>query len=279
MSVEAILLVGAFLLGSIVGSFINALSFRFNTGRGIIWDGPSTKLRASRSRCMHCNHVLHSIDLVPVLSYLWLGGKCRYCHSSVSVQYPLVEIVAALLSVLVYLKHPVLVGTTLVPLSYVLWLVVWMTLLFIVLYDLKHTIIPWSASGLLLAISFFMLFFSFDALTFTTPTLIALLSGPLLALPLFLLSLVSKGTWMGWGDSPLQLSLGWLLGAAAGATGLMLAFWVGAAWGLGLLLLSRLGFFGYTIKSEIPFAPFLILGAGIAYFFNVDFFSSLAPLF
>jgi len=95
-----------------------------------------------------------------------------------------------------------------------------------------------------------------------------------LALPLFLLSAVSKGRWMGWADSVLELSLGAFLGLSAGATALMLAFWSGAIVGILLLILprifSRLHFFRYTIKSEMPFAPFLVLGAALAYFFHVD---------
>jgi leader peptidase (prepilin peptidase)/N-methyltransferase len=150
-----------------------------------------------------------------------------------------------------------------------------MVLLFIVLYDVKHTIIPWSASGLLAVLAFLHLFVSFDPLQLVVPDMWAILSGPILALPLFLLSLVSMGRWMGWGDSPLELSLGWLLGLTLGVAGLMLAFWIGAIVGIALVLLSRVGFFGYTIKSELPFAPFLVLGAAIALFCHVTLFSSL----
>jgi prepilin signal peptidase PulO-like enzyme (type II secretory pathway) len=84
---------------------------------------------------------------------------------------------------------------------------------------------------------------------------------------------------MGWADSVLELSLGALLGVGLGATALMLAFWSGALVGIALLVLSRiftrLRFFRYTIKSEMPFAPFLVLGAALAYFCHVDFFSSI----
>ena len=120
------------------------------------------------------------------------------------------------------------------------------------------------------------LFVSFTPVQLAVPSLWMLAAGPLLALPLFLLSLVSRGTWMGWADSLLELSLGALLGLSMGATALMLAFWSGAIVGVALLLLSRVHFFRYTIKSEMPFAPFLILGVALAYFFHVDFFSSLA---
>lgn len=270
--VQIILLVGAALLGLIVGSFLNALSFRFNTGQRF-W---SSRGMGGRSRCMHCGHALSSLDLVPVLSFAFLGGKCRYCGAKIAWQYPLVEVAAAALSVLV-LANAVSVA------SFIFWFAVWMTLLFVVLYDLKHTIIPWSCSGLLAALAVLALFCNFQTLQFAVPGMWVLLAGPLLALPLFLLSLFSGGTWMGWGDSALETSLGWLVasatGISAGITALLLAFWIGAIVGVILLLLSRLGFFGYTIRSEIPFAPFLVLGALLALFFHVDFFSTLSALF
>ena len=273
MTVFTILLIGAVCLGLIVGSFLNALSFRFNTGVRFF----SKRGMGGRSRCMQCGHALASSDLVPLLSYLWLGGKCRYCHSRVSWQYPLVELLGGMLAAGVFIR----VGET--P-AFIFWFVVWMTLLFTALYDIKHKIIPWSCSFLLVALAVCSLFFNVDAWQLIAPNLWALLAGPLLALPLFLLSLISWGRWMGWADSVLELSLGALLGLTAGATALMLAFWSGALVGIALMLLSRFssyissrgGSFRYTINSEIPFAPFLIVGAALAYFFHVDFFSSLA---
>ena len=242
----------AAVLGLILGSFLNALLFRFNTGKSVL---------RGRSRCMHCGHRLAAIDLVPVLSYLYLMGKCRYCRSLLSIQYPIVEAAAAALSVLVYLQNPE-------PLHYALGLAVWMTLLFIVVYDLRHQIIPWSSSGLLAALSLFHVWtLGFDVWS--------LAAGPLLAVPLLLLSLVSRGRWMGWGDGALELGLGWLLGLTAGLTAFMLAFWAGAVVGIMLMLFSA----RVTMKSEVPFAPFLIFGAVCAYFLHVDLFQTLPALF
>jgi leader peptidase (prepilin peptidase)/N-methyltransferase len=256
---EALYIVGALLLGAILGSFINALVYRFNTGRGM----------GGRSRCMQCNHTLAPQDLVPVFSFLVLRGRCRYCHSKISYQYPLVEAAAAALSLGTYLLHPE-------PWAYAFWLVVWMTLLFVVVYDIRHTVIPWSASILLLGLAVLSLGIQFEpGFAAFQPTTLDLLAGPILALPLFLFSLVSRGTWMGWGDSGLELSLGWLLGLTAGLTALVLAFWIGAVVGIALIWVKK----GLTMKSEVPFAPFLVLGALIAHFFHVDFFTTLPLLF
>lgn len=91
---------------------------------------------------------------------------------------------------------------------------------------------------------------------------------------------------MGWGDGALELSLGWLLGLAYGATALMIAFWSGAFVGVLLILLSKItptsasrgGAQRFTIKSEIPFAPFLVLGAFIVYALHLNFFTTLPLL-
>jgi leader peptidase (prepilin peptidase)/N-methyltransferase len=256
----------ALIFGTIVGSFLNAFSFRFNTGRTLSLFSTTS---SGRSRCMHCRHVLGALDLVPIVSYLFLRGRCRYCGAKISIQYPLVEATAAALSLLCYLSHPQ-------PLSYAFWLLVWMVLLFIVVYDIRHTVIPWSASGTLAFLAIASLFLNLDSIPqFVFPhSLMAILAGPLLALPLAGLSLVSMGRWMGWGDGPLELSLGWMLGLTQGITALMLAFWIGAAVGISLIFIKK----GLTMKSELPFAPFLVLGAAIVHFFHVDFFTSLPLL-
>src|SRR3989344_3275493 len=176
LELTPVLAVGALALGAILCSFLNVLVFRFNTGRGL----------GGRSRCMHCSHTLGAIDLVPVFSFIFLKGRCRYCSARSSLQYPIVEISAAILSLATYLVHPA-------PAAFAFWLVVWMAVLFIVVYDLRHSVIPWSASGLLLALAAISLFVSFEpAFAALYPSTLALVAGPLLALPLFLFSLISK---------------------------------------------------------------------------------------
>jgi leader peptidase (prepilin peptidase)/N-methyltransferase len=233
-------------LGLILGSFLNALLFRFNTGKSVL---------RGRSACMHCGHELGAVDLVPLFSFLFLRGKCRYCKSKISWQYPLVEAAAAALAVLIYLQNPA-------PLWFAYWYAVWLVLLFIVVYDLRHQIIPWSASVPLMA------------LALVQAVLADTWWGATLGLPLLLLSLVSRGKWMGWGDGFLELSLGLFLGFTAGLTALFIAFWAGALVGIALMALQR----GVTMRTEVPFAPFLILGAAAAYFLHADLFQTLPLL-
>ncbi|MBY0111116.1 prepilin peptidase, partial [Patescibacteria group bacterium] len=175
---DPIFIAGSIGLGLIAGSFLNALSFRFHTG---------TSIMHGRSRCMRCGHTLSVLDLVPVLSYLFLQGRCRYCGVSISIQYPVVEAVASVLSLGVYLINPT-------PLAYAFWFFVWMLILFIVVYDIRHTVIPWSCSLLLIALS---LGYVFATGGWASDQLFA---GPILAAPLLLVSLISQGLWMGWGD-------------------------------------------------------------------------------
>lgn len=247
----------ALVFGAIVGSFLNALSFRIGTGRSAL----SLKSGQSRSRCMRCNHELSALDLVPIFSYLWLRGRCRYCGARISMQYPLVEAAAALLSLGAYLLNPD-------PLLFAFWFVVWMELLFCVVYDIRHFIILWGSIFFTAALGALFVFATGGGLW-------AWLAGPLLAAPLLLISLVTRGRGMGWGDGGLMLGLGWLLGPTLGLSALMYAFWLGAAVGSVLLWRKK----GYTMKSELPFAPFIIGGAAVAYFFHVDLFATLPALF
>ncbi|HVY72674.1 MAG TPA: prepilin peptidase [Candidatus Paceibacterota bacterium] len=253
---DSIFALAATLFGVIIGSFLNALSFRFNTGKSIVH---------GRSACMRCGHTLTALDLIPVFSYAMLRGRCRYCHTHISSQYPLVEVLGGALSLGVYLN-------TYTPLMFALWFFVWTLILFICIYDLKHTVIPMSCSLLLMVLSLCVVVFS-------GPTVIAFLAGPALAAPLLLISLLSEGTWMGWGDGLFELSLGWLLGIVSGIGALMLAVWSGALIGLGLIVFAQYvkpkGSRGFTMKSELPFAPFLALGAAAVYFLHVDLFSTL----
>ncbi len=241
---------GAF--GAILGSFLNAFLFRYNTGRSVM---------RGRSACMHCSSTLAAEDLIPVVSYVLLRGKCRYCRSRISPQYPLIEALSALFAVLIYLRYQD-------PAAFLFWFLVWETLLFVLVYDLRHKIIPWAASGLLALLGLVHVYLG-------GMQTIDLIAGPLLALPLFLVSAVSGGRWMGWGDSALELGIGWLLGISVGLTAFMLSFWIGALVGIVLLTLTK----RYTMRSEVPFAPFLIVGAALVFFLNVDLFPTLPTLF
>ena len=93
-------IVVAFILGACMGSFLNCTAIRIGQGENFV---------KGRSHCMHCGHELHAKDLVPILSWVFLKGKCRYCHEKISARYPLVEIIFALVKVACLLKFDVTV--------------------------------------------------------------------------------------------------------------------------------------------------------------------------
>ncbi len=249
----ALIILFAFILGTIIGSFLNVIILRWNTGASIAVD---------RSRCFSCGKTLTWYELVPLFSFLVQGGKCRGCGSRISWQYPLVECVTGLLFALTAWLFPPL--TALAMATDALYFAAWSVLVIITVYDLRHKIIPDTFSYLFALIGLAVLVL--HVASGGTLDWWNVAAGPLLALPLFLLWLVSGGRWMGLGDPKLVLGIGWLLGLDGGGAALVLAFWIGAIVGIGLIIARRVG-----LKSEIPFAPFLIAGTLICFATGLTF--------
>jgi prepilin signal peptidase PulO-like enzyme (type II secretory pathway) len=142
---------------------------------------------------------------------------------------------------------------------------------------MRHKIIPDKIVYTYAAISLLSIFINHATIgpLFVVPSLLNLVSGPLFALPFAFLWLVSKGRWMGLGDAKLMLGIGWMLGPHQGLAAVVLSFWIGSVVSLAYMLFSR---HKMNMKTEIPFAPFLIVSALIAFLCNLDIFS-LAALF
>lgn len=237
------------LFGLIVGSFLNVVILRKGV-RGL----------GGRSSCPQCGTPVAEYDLIPVLSWLILRGRCRHCGSRISVQYPLVEAATGIVFALIA-GAP---GASGAPLQLALSLLIAALLICICAYDLRHTIIPdawvWSFGFLALAS---VLIGLGDAHAALFPIMV----GPIAALPLFFLWAVSKGKWMGFGDVKLALGMGWLLGATHGIFAVFLGFVLGSIVLVPLMYGARLvthmrGYaipvVGLTMRSEVPFGPFLI---------------------
>ena len=222
---------------------------------------------------MTCGKKLQWYELIPILSFLFQKGRCTGCKSKVSIQYPLVELLTGLLFLLVFNFQFYLFKefSNDFLLSTLYFLVVFSILVVITVYDLRHKIIPDSLVFLFSGISLLSVIVGiYGGADWTT-----LLSGPLLATPFALLWLVSQGRWIGFGDAKLALGMGWFLGLVDGISAVILAFWIGAFVGVSLILSSKvmplfLKEKHFTIKSEIPFAPFLILGLVIIFFTGWD---------
>ena len=274
-----VLSLAAFLFGLIIGSFLNVVILRHGT-----------ETLAGRSRCPHCRKLIHWYENVPVLSYLALRGRCAGCRTPLSLQYPLVELAVGFLFVALFFFVAERLAVTapeaflrLAPLSaFLLLSAVWSTLVAIFVYDLYHKIIPDRFVFTFIGLSvLWFLFFLHPGSLLSLGALLDGLSGPLLFLFFGSLWYFSGGRWMGFGDAKLALGMGFLLGLSGGLAAVLLAFWIGAAVAVLLLcvgsLLSKLGTTALppslkrlTIKSEVPFAPFLIIGTAIAFFGEVD---------
>ncbi|MFH0804358.1 MAG: prepilin peptidase [Candidatus Zambryskibacteria bacterium] len=267
-----------FLFGSALGSFIAVVANRYNTGL------PFFK---GRSICFSCNTELQNKDLIPIFSFLFLRGKCRHCQSKIPRETFIVEILMGVLSVLAFFKSGLL-GldlSWLLATNYLLLTFIFAIVLLISIYDLKHFIIPDS-----FLISFFILSFLYLSFfpSFHFPLLLttyyllltSLVSGLILALPFFLIFLISKGTWFGFGDVKYIAVLGFFLGFSQGLSAVVLAFWIGAVFSLVALSIKKLAprinlpLLGnnLTIKSEVPFGPFLSIGIIISFYLSLDLF-------
>lgn len=261
---NTLIFVSMFLLGTIIGSFLNVVIYRMNTSR---------KIANSRSVCFSCNKTLYWYEMIPVISFLFQKGRCRGCASRISHQYPLVEIITGLIFVaLAYNFLPYLYFSTnlfVFLLSYYVFL--FSILLVITVYDIRHKIIPDKLAFVFGLFSFILIFINQSGVggLFVTPTLWQLLAGPILALPFALIWLFSKGRLIGLGDAKLILGIGWMLGVSLGLSALVISFWMGALFGVTVLALSKLKI---SMKTEIPFAPFLALGTFIAFIFHINIF-------
>lgn len=268
MNIIAFLFV--FLLGTIIGSFLNVVIFRFNTGKTI------TK---GRSICMTCNKNLRWYELIPLFSFLIQSGKCRRCASKISHQYPIVEFITGLVFASIAFKFlPVIFISFGTYIFLVVFFVFIFSLLIVIsVYDLRHKIIPDQLVFLFISISFISMFINYSGVGhfFTLPSLASLIAGPILALPFALIWYFSKGRLMGLGDGKLILGIGWLFGLSSGLATVILSFWIGTIVSLSIMFLSKKKM---GMKTEIPFAPFLIISILITFLFNIDVFS-LSRLF
>jgi len=231
-----------FLFGLTLGSFINAFNYRLKTGQNV-WRG--------RSACPSCRHVLIWRDLIPVLSFLSLKGRCRYCHQPIGWHYPLTEISAAILLVLIWFF-------TMNNTWAIFYSIVFLILLAVACFDLKYLLIPDKLLLACLVIS--LVFLSWQDIINNSSLLLSGLGAGLSAsLFLGLIYLFSKGKAMGLGDVKLVFIIGLIVGWPNVLPSVFLSFLIGAIIGIALVLLKKKG-----MKEAVPFGPFLFLGGLIS---------------
>jgi leader peptidase (prepilin peptidase)/N-methyltransferase len=233
-----------FLFGLAVGSFLNCVIYRLEKKESFL---------QGRSFCPYCHHILKWQDLIPVLSFLILKGRCRYCGKKISWQYPFVELTTGILFVLVvHYTFPNLLVT-----SY--WLLVTTFLIIIFVYDLKYYIIPDEIIYPAIAVAFLYQILNHSI----TQSLNHLLSAFFSALFFLIIFLLSQGKWLGFGDVKLSFFMGLFLGFPKILISLFFAFSIGAIIGIALILSGK-----KTLKSKVPFGPFLVSGTFLALFFG-----------
>ena len=229
-----------FVFGLIFGSFLNCVIYRLHSGESFL---------KGRSFCPNCQHILSWPDLIPVFSFLILKGKCRYCHKPISLQYPLVELATGTVFLLIFWN-----------LEFGIWdllfrLLISCFLIIIFVYDLKHYIIPDQVIYPAIVIAFL-----YNIHQFTIDNFLSAFG----AVAFFLmLVVISHEKWLGWGDVKLAFLMGLFLGWPKILLALFLAFFIGAIIGIGLIIAGK-----KTLKSEIPFGPFLVSGTFLALFFG-----------
>jgi len=212
-----------------------------------------------RSFCPQCKHVLSWKDLLPVFSFVFLRGKCRYCKTKISWQYPLVELATGLAFLAIF-NFQFSINFTIFQFIFIfLYFYIAGALIFIFVYDLKHYLIP---DKVLFPAIFITL-----AYRIFSPEIINYIWGALAASGFFfLIWFVSRGQWMGFGDVKLAILMGLLLGLPKVLAALFIAFFLGAI--IGVILMAFKKSSGWGMKSEMPFGPFLIAGTFIALFFG-----------
>ncbi|HEU0266113.1 MAG TPA: prepilin peptidase [Candidatus Saccharimonadaceae bacterium] len=269
--------VALFIVGLIFGSFAGAQVWRLRARRldrakaaGAAYDKREYKrlaplmhrtMRDDRSRCLSCGHELAARDLLPLVSWLSTGGRCRYCHTRIGVFEPLMELGMAVAMVLVYVFWPYPLTTPASIVELILWLVALVPLGILFAYDLKWFQLPESLTaplivlGVIVAVLHITLAPNHGAALLSTLGGVAILSGVY-----FVLWLVSRGRWIGDGDIVLGLGLALLL----------------SDWELSFIALFAANFLGCLIvipglarrkisrTTEVQFGPLLIAGAIIA---------------
>ncbi len=247
----AIMMIFLAVLGASVGSFLSVIIYRLkHKQKGAI---------IGRSRCPHCKKNLGTLDLIPVLNYILLGGHCRYCHEPISLYYFFLEITTALIFLLMYLRFPFITETAMLG----NYSIDWLTALPFLFWTLNGT--------LLIGIFFFDLQYMEIPDILIYPLIVIALAGTLITksvdFPSLLIAigaaivffggqrLISKGKWLGEGDIYVALAMAVMFGWKLFIVAVSLSYMIGAVLCIILLTTKAL-----KVKSKIPFAPFLVFG-------------------
>jgi prepilin signal peptidase PulO-like enzyme (type II secretory pathway) len=241
----------AAMLGLIFGSAINAMVWRLYVGRSWV---------KGRSICPECEHVLSAVDLVPVVSWLMLRGRCRYCRAPIK-DHPIVEIVTGLAFALS--AYALYFNGTFDAVKLVFWMAMLVLLLVLAVYDARWFILPDKIMLPLIVVAFGYAA-STAVVTHSAHALVDYLVAAVVAGGAFYaIVFFSRGRAMGGGDIKLAFCMGLILGLQGTLVALFLAFNAAAVIGLALIASGKRG-----RKDQIPFGPFLVGATVVAFLYS-----------
>lgn len=234
----------AFIFGAAIGSFLNVCIFRMPAQTSIV---------KPASQCPHCHHPIRYYDNIPIISFAVLGGRCRHCRGKISWRYPLVELITAFLSLVLFFKFGL-------SWNYLVFFIFTAVLIVITFIDLDHQIIPD-----ILTLPGIPLFFLAAVFIVKVPWMEALIGllvgGGVLFIIAFVYELISKREGMGGGDIKLLAMIGGFLGWKSLIFVLLFSSFSGALIGIAAMIIKK-----QDTKYAIPFGPFLS-AAAVAYIF------------
>lgn len=234
-----LILLYIFLLGLVFGSFYNVCIYRIQSEESIV---------KGRSHCQSCQHELSFLDLVPVFSYLFLKGRCRYCHQKISLRYPMIELLTAILFVAVFTTF----GIT------------WDTLIYLIMISVLIMLSFVDFDTMLIRDRFILLLLGCGiALIALHPEQLydSLIGSLIISVPLFILAYLTHG--IGYGDVKLMAVSGLILGWQ----NIILAMILGAVFA-SLVALPQMLMGKKSGKDEMPLGPYLALGIVVSLFFG-----------
>jgi leader peptidase (prepilin peptidase)/N-methyltransferase len=267
------------LFGLMVGSFLNVVISRLPVMMQREWElqaaevtGHSIEqidtfnLSTPRSRCPHCGHAITAIENIPVISYLFLGGKCRGCRAGISVRYPLIEALTAILSGVVAWQFGF--GTACIGALLLTWSLIALTFI-----DLDHQLLP---DKITLPLVWLGLFFNlFGVFTDLSSSVIGAIAGYLSLWTVFhLFRLITGKEGMGYGDFKLLAALGAWMGWQMLPMIVLLSSLVGAIVGISLILLRN-----HQRDIPTPFGPYLAAAGWIAFLWGESLNSAYLSTF
>lgn len=237
-----------FVTGLCIGSFLNVCIYRIPESKSIV---------TPPSSCPQCGYRIRHYDNIPVISYLFLRGKCRQCHVPISFRYPMVELITGFFALWIYLRF----GLSLEALVHFVFISVLLVITFI---DIDHRIIPdiISLPGIPI---FFLASFAVPSLTYKDSLLGIMAGGGILYAVAGSYQVLTKREGMGGGDIKLLAMMGGLIGWQGVLFTIFVSSAIGTLAGTAIMLATH-----KNMKLALPFGPFLALGAAIYIFFGQE---------